>query len=167
MSNGKIEQVDSPVALYAKPNSRFVFDFLGNVNIYQANLANKQWANGDAFILPPDIAATQQDGQLYVRSHELTISNKANSQASLPFEIASINPVGAEVRVELKPDGWQSDEIWEAKLTHSSLQDKSIVRGAKVFGTPQVGYFFGKDGSPSPTVLRWPFLAEGNVNFEI
>lgn len=32
MSNGRIEQIDSPVELYAQPNSRFVFDFFGNVN---------------------------------------------------------------------------------------------------------------------------------------
>ncbi|MDC0610817.1 sulfate/molybdate ABC transporter ATP-binding protein [Vibrio sp.] len=167
MSNGKIEQVDAPVQLYAKPNSRFVFDFLGNVNIYRAKLENKRWDNGASFILPPEVKETQQDGLLYVRSHEITLSDKDNSQASLPFEISSINPVGAEVRVELTPDGWESDDVWEAKLTHSSLHDKAIYRGAKVFATPQIGYFFGNDGNPSPTVLRWPFLAEGNVNFEI
>ncbi|OOE86468.1 hypothetical protein BZG74_12765 [Salinivibrio sharmensis] len=34
MSNGQIEQVDSPVDLYAAPKSRFVFDFLGSVNVF-------------------------------------------------------------------------------------------------------------------------------------
>lgn len=167
MSNGKIEQIDSPVELYATPNSRFVFDFLGNVNIYKTRLQDKHWTNGNSFILPPDTSATQRDGLLYVRSHELSLSTKANSQSSLPFEISSINPVGAEVRVELTPDGWESGDIWEAKLTHNSLRDKSITRGAKVFGTPQTGYFFADDGSSSPTVLHWPFLADGHVNFDI
>lgn len=58
----------------------------------------------------------------------------------------SINPVGAEVRVELAPVGWQSQELWEAKLSHRSLSEKRLSRGDQVFATPQVGYFFASEG---------------------
>ncbi|HCL39376.1 MAG TPA: sulfate ABC transporter ATP-binding protein, partial [Marinobacter hydrocarbonoclasticus] len=33
MSQGQVEQVNSPTGLYARPESRFVFDFLGHVNV--------------------------------------------------------------------------------------------------------------------------------------
>ncbi|TXZ88431.1 sulfate ABC transporter ATP-binding protein, partial [Vibrio cholerae] len=125
------------------------------------------WVNGAAFIQPPESDATRQSGLLYVRSHELALSDKENSQASLPFEVVSINPVGAEVRVELAPVGWQSQELWEAKLSHRSLSEKRLSRGDQVFATPQVGYFFASEGQSSPSVLRWPFLAPGSLMFEI
>ena len=167
MSNGKIEQVDSPVELYAHPNSRFVFDFFGNVNQFQANWSNQQWQNGNAFVQPPVTEATQKNGSLYVRGHELSLSKKDNSQASLPCEVVAINPVGAEVRVELSPIGWETEELWEAKLSHRALSEQPLSRGDQVFATPQVGYFFAEDSNAEPEVLRWPFLAPGNINFEI
>ncbi len=167
MSNGKIEQVDSPVELYAHPNSRFVFDFFGNVNQFQANWSNQQWQNGNAFVQPPVTEATQKNGSLYVRGHELSLSKKDNSQASLPCEVVAINPVGAEVRVELSPIGWESEELWEAKLSHRALSEQPLSRGDQVFATPQVGYFFAEGSNAEPEVLRWPFLAPGNLNFEI
>ncbi len=167
MSNGKIEQVDSPVELYAHPNSRFVFDFFGNVNQFQANWSNQQWQNGNAFVQPPVTEATQKNGSLYVRGHELSLSKKDNSQASLPCEVVAINPVGAEVRVELSPIGWETEELWEAKLSHRTLSEQPLSRGEQVFATPQVGYFFAEDSNAEPEVLRWPFLAPGNINFEI
>lgn len=167
MSNGRIEQVDSPVELYAHPNSRFVFDFFGNVNQFKANWQQDQWTNGEAFVQPPVSEATRKSGLLYVRSHELSLSIKENSQASLPCEVVSINPVGAEVRVELSPIGWQTDELWEAKLSHRALSEHQLKRGEQVFATPQVGYFFADDSHREPEVLRWPFLAPGNLMFEI
>lgn len=167
MSNGQIEQVDSPVELYAHPNSRFVFDFFGNVNKFQANWNSEQWVNGQAFVQPPVNEATRKNGSLYVRSHELSISNKENSQASLPCEVVAINPVGAEVRVELSPIGWEAEDVWEAKLSHRTLSEQPLKRGDQVFAAPQVGYFFADDSKAEPEVLRWPFLAPGNLNFEI
>ncbi|WP_110456428.1 sulfate/molybdate ABC transporter ATP-binding protein [Shewanella algidipiscicola] len=167
MSNGKIEQVDSPVELYAHPNSRFVFDFFGNVNQFKANWNNKHWQNGNAFILPPVAETTQKNGYLYVRSHELSLSKKANSQASLPCKVVAINPVGAEVRVELSPIGWDTTELWEAKLTHQVLNEQSFSRGDEVYATPQVGYFFADGVRGEPIILRWPFLAPGHLMFDI
>lgn len=122
MSNGKIEQVDSPVELYAHPNSRFVFDFFGNVNQFKAKWNHKHWQDGKAFILPPMEEKTQKDGALYIRSHEVSISAKPNSQALLPCKVVAINPVGAEVRVELSPIGWGSNDLWEAEIDTSSVE---------------------------------------------
>lgn len=42
MSNGRIEQVDTPARLYDQPNSRFVFDFLGGVNVYKGDWDNAE-----------------------------------------------------------------------------------------------------------------------------
>jgi len=140
MSNGHIEQVNTPIELYAQPNSRFVFDFLGNVNRFEASWQQNRWTNGDAFLVPPEQAPLQQNGALYVRSHELALADKPNSQAHIPFTIVAITPVGAEVRVELAPIGWQSEELC---------------------------YFFAEQGDGSPIRQSWPFLPPGSLVFDI
>ncbi|MBO1273476.1 TOBE-like domain-containing protein [Shewanella sp. 4t3-1-2LB] len=167
MSNGHIEQVNTPAELYAQPNSRFVFDFLGNVNVFTAEWQQSHWRNGAAFLVPPAQPQLQQNGAVYVRSHELALSDKPNSQANLPFEIVSITPIGAEVRVELAAHGWHSEQLWEAKFTHHQLQEMGLKRGNLVFVTPQTGYFFAEQGDGTATRLNWPFLPPSSIVFDI
>ncbi|MFQ6372499.1 sulfate/molybdate ABC transporter ATP-binding protein [Shewanella sp. YIC-542] len=173
MSHGRIEQIDTPAQLYANPNSRFVFDFLGNANVFDARWHAQGWHNGAAFLLPPEQPALQQDGQLYVRSHELMLTHKASSQACLPFTVVSITPIGAEVRVELSPRGWLSETLWEARLAHQQLQELAITRGSQVFATPTTGYFFGAQPpadtphASAPVKIHWPFLPKGILAFDI
>lgn len=166
MSNGQIEQVDSPVDLYAAPKSRFVFDFLGNVNVFSGAYQQGVWQNGNAFIQPALNTHTQQSGTLYVRSHELSLADKPNSQLSLPMRVVSINPVGAEVRVSLAPQGWESEQLWEATLTHHAWQAAAYQKGDTVYAIPHRGYFFnGTDMEPQR--LNWPFLAKDSLVYDI
>ncbi|KFZ37561.1 sulfate ABC transporter ATP-binding protein [Shewanella mangrovi] len=167
MSNGHIEQINTPAELYAQPNSRFVFDFLGNVNVFNANWQQPRWQNDAAFLVPPEQPELQQSGAIYVRSHELELADKPNSQACLPFDIVAITPIGAEVRLELAPRGWHSDELWEARFTHQRLKQLGLEKGSQVFATPQTGYFFGAEGDGAPIRLNWPFLPPGSLVFDI
>ena len=160
MSNGNIEQVDTPAQLYAKPNSRFVFDFLGSANIFHGSVGSSVNAsandgtskptltNGNAWI---ELPVQQNDklalaeGDLYIRSHRLTLSRDSLAGAHLPFIVVAANPVGADVRVELKADGWDSDALWEVDLTHDQNTRLQFKKGDKVFAAPQTGYFFKAD----------------------
>ncbi|MFC3024067.1 sulfate/molybdate ABC transporter ATP-binding protein [Vibrio zhugei] len=167
MSNGRIEQVDTPTQLFAQPNSQFVFNFLGNVNVFKSQWdGNKYWTNDEAWVIPHDKPEFQQHGQLFVRSHEVTLSDKASPQIHLPAKIMSVSPVGAEVRVEVSPMGWQSDDFWEITLSHQDFHPETIKRGEQVFLRPRAGYFF-PEGSDTPYHLTWPFLAKDTVMFEI
>lgn len=167
MSHGRIEQTDSPVELYANPNSRFVFDFFGNVNAFSSQWQQGRWQNEGAFIVPPLNQETEQDGVLYIRSHEITLAKKPNSQAHLPCEVVSVNPVGAEVRVELQPIGWKSAQPWEVKISHRHLLEQGISKGEAVFACPQVGYFFAQQSVDNPYPIRWPFLEPNALMFNI
>ena len=40
INEGRIEQIGSPTDVYERPSSRFVADFIGNVNLLEANLVN-------------------------------------------------------------------------------------------------------------------------------
>lgn len=153
MSNGHIEQTDEPGALYASPNSRFVFDFLGNANVFAGKAENGKWQNAQANIALPE-SAEAKDGELYIRSHEFTVSQQATEAASLPLRIIAINPIGAEVRLELTPIDWHSEDVWEIDLPHKTFNQNCFEKGQTVYASPKAGYFFAHDAE-KPVLLHW------------
>ncbi|ETI60641.1 sulfate/molybdate ABC transporter ATP-binding protein [Marinomonas profundimaris] len=158
MSNGNIEQIDQPGALYASPNSRFVFDFLGNANVFEGNVENGKWHNQQANIVLPagleEKGAGEKDGQLYIRSHEFFVSKEPTAQANLPLRVIAINPIGAEVRLELTPIDWQSNDVWEIDLPHKAFDKNCFEKGQTLYVTPKAGYFFAHDAT-QPVLLNW------------
>ncbi|SBT19177.1 Sulfate/thiosulfate import ATP-binding protein CysA [Marinomonas gallaica] len=155
MSNGHIEQIDEPAQLYAQPNSRFVFDFLGNVNVFEGKLTQSRLHNHNAWITAPSSDVPMNSGQLYIRSHELSLHTEASKIANLPLKVVAVNPIGAEVRVELAPHEWQSEQIWEADLTHSEYDRNPVKRGEIVYAEPRNGYFFRENSHQAPEQVSW------------
>lgn len=155
MSNGHIEQVDEPAQLYAQPNSRFVFDFLGNVNVFDGKLEQSRLTNNQAWISAPSSDVPLHDGQLYIRSHELALHNEATSVANLPLKVIAVNPIGPEVRVELEPYEWQTEQVWEADLSHTDYDRNPVKRGEIVFAEPKNAYFFREGSQQAPEQVSW------------
>jgi ABC-type Fe3+/spermidine/putrescine transport system ATPase subunit len=67
MRAGHLEQVGTPVALYERPASPFVRDFLGRVHTVEVSLASAERAevpgeSGVVFQLPPGCSRTTSDG---------------------------------------------------------------------------------------------------------
>ena len=153
MSAGRIEQIDSPQKLYAQPASRFVFDFLGNANVFVGECDDEVLRQGEAWVrLPEPCSAPRQ--QLYMRSHEVSLQSTSASHAYLPLRIESISLVGAEVRLELSPVGWQSEELWEVGLTHAQFNSWQPGRGDQCFAVPQVAHAIDADAH-TPRTLHW------------
>lgn len=153
MSAGKIEQVDDPRSLYAQPESRFVFDFLGHVNVFEGTLQGQRLVQADGWIELPE----QADGdtvQLYLRPHEVRLQNEPVGHANLPLRIESISLIGAEVRLELTPCGWHSEEPWEVGISHAEFNRWQPQRGDRCYAVPDVGHLFNNEGQP-PRTLNW------------
>lgn len=153
MSNGRIEQVDTPLELYGRPDSRFVFEFLGQVNVLSGKIRDGVMSQGDAWIRLPE-GCENDDAQLYLRPHEVRLTQSASDQAHLPFRIEAINLIGAEVRIELKPDGWECDELWEVGISHTEFNSRQPQRGDRCFAVPDVGHLFCEHSS-EPKTLEW------------
>src|SRR5690554_416974 len=153
MSQGQIEQVDSPTRLYANPASRFVFDFLGHVNIISGAVSGGWLQQGDARVRVPGVEEAP-DAQLYLRPHEVRLQVESGEQASLPFIIDAINLIGAEVRVELKPDGWECDDIWEVGISHGEFSRWQPERGDRCFVSPEIGHLF-RGSETRPQTVTW------------
>ncbi len=162
MSQGKVEQVDSPTELYARPDSRFVFDFLGHVNVLSGVVKGQKLTQGDAWVSLPG-AKSDQEAQLYLRPHEVQLSRTANAHARLPLRIESISLIGSEVRIELQPQGWQSTELWETGMSHAEFASQNPARGELWYAVPNVGHLFFED-SHQPKTVDWHYQNAANAS---
>lgn len=77
MNNGKIEQIGSPDEVYTNPNSPFVYDFLGNVNLFKGRLHNGKLMQGEVALDVPDALTHTNDNVIgYVRPHDIHIEKQ-------------------------------------------------------------------------------------------
>lgn len=154
MSQGQIEQEATPQALYQQPASRFVYDFLGGVNVFEGEAKHNRLQQGDAWVAFPH-GQKAVAGQLYLRSHELSLSNHASIHAHLPLKIKAVNLIGAEVRIELEPQGWQSQDLWEVAISHAQYNSWQPQRGAICYAQPHSGQLFSNASASSLLTLNW------------
>ncbi len=160
MSQGQIEQEATPQALYQQPASRFVYDFLGGVNVFEgeacstAGHSNNRLQQGKAWVAFPANQKTES-GQLYLRSHELSLSSQPSATAHLPLTIKAVSLIGAEVRVELEPLDWQSPDLWEVVISHSHYNNWQPQRGDTCYAHPQAGQLFANSAANQPLPMYW------------
>lgn len=154
MGQGRIEQIDTPTRLYARPKSRFVFDFLGHVNVLAGEVTDNTLRQGNAWIQLPESAPAGQT-QLYLRPHEVRLTQQPTPYAHLPFTIDSVSLIGSEVRVELRAEGWDCEDIWEVGISHTEFNERQPQRGDRCFAVPEIGHLF-RESTEQPETLTWP-----------
>jgi sulfate transport system ATP-binding protein len=155
MSHGQVEQVNEPATLYARPESRFVFDFLGHVNVLEGKLKNQKLTQGDACVSLPSIQG-DREAQLYMRPHEVQLARAPSAHARLPLRIESVSLIGSEVRLELQPEGWHSQALWEIGMSHNEFARYAPARGDLWYAVPDIGHLFTYAGS-QPRTVDWHY----------
>lgn len=55
MNQGRIEQIGTPIEVYENPQTPFVYDFLGSVNIFKGRLHEGTLVHGDLVLNTPDL----------------------------------------------------------------------------------------------------------------
>ena len=102
MSQGRIEQVGTPDEVYDRPNSPFVFSFIGESSTLPVTVENKEvWIGGRAIGLPAPDDPTG-DAHLYFRPHDAEL---VEGDACLAGVVAASRRVGGTRRVELEIGG--------------------------------------------------------------
>ncbi|QLG89446.1 sulfate ABC transporter ATP-binding protein [Chitinibacter bivalviorum] len=114
MNKGQIEQIGSPSEVYDTPASPFVYQFLGDVNLFHSRV-HEGWAQvGSAKF------ATDKDSEhatVYVRPHEIDLSRVATAGA-ISGTITHIRLLGATVRLEVEVEtGAAQHDVVEVELT--------------------------------------------------
>ncbi len=146
MNNGKIEQIGSPDEVYTHPKSPFVYDFLGNVNLFKGRLHNGKLMHGEVALDVPDVQSHSKDNVIgYVRPHDIQIE-KVNIPGTVPVKINHIHLLGPIVQIKLRRE--DLDEFLEAELSKEQFLHLQLEVGDHVFVRPkQLKVFIPEDYS--------------------
>jgi len=135
MNKGRIEQVGSPEEVYDNPANPFVYNFLGNVNLFHARLDG----GGEVALAEPE-SATTASGTLgggraqlaYVRPHDLEIfREEPEGNGVIPADVDHVGFAGAVVNVSLRRS--DNGEIVEAELTRERYRELQLKPAERVF----------------------------------
>jgi sulfate transport system ATP-binding protein len=143
MNQACIEQVGTPDEVFHHPQSEFVMQFLGHVNVFHGRVARGKATLGNVQIDFPEYAQDQQRAAtFYMRPHELEIQRNSNGKPSMPGVVRRINSAGASTKLIVSTDGGQ-DVIVE--LTQDTHRELSLTVGERVFVYPRNVHVFIPD----------------------
>ncbi|WP_035060529.1 sulfate/molybdate ABC transporter ATP-binding protein [Andreprevotia chitinilytica] len=132
MNKGKIEQIGTPEQVYDTPETPFVYQFLGDVNLFHSRV-HEGWAEiGGARIEAPN-SPNETTATVYVRPHEIDLSRDA-SDSAIAGVITHIRLLGATVRLEVEVAGHEAVEV---ELTRERYQDGAWRVGDPVWLNPR------------------------------
>ena len=138
MNHGKIEQIGSPDEVYSNPASPFVYQFLGNVNVFHSRLHGSY-------------AEVERSGEVaekataFVRPHDIDIAHQPMEEG-LQATVQHVHPIGPLVRVELN----HNNEIIEVELSRERHEALLLASGQSVWFRPRQMKVFGADALPRP-----------------
>ncbi|MCG3117000.1 MAG: sulfate/molybdate ABC transporter ATP-binding protein [Candidatus Manganitrophus sp. SA1] len=136
MNEGRIEQVGTPEEVYDHPANPFVYNFLGNVNLFHSRVGEGRVKIGPLEIDAPEHAAAQETPAVaYVRPHDIEIERHKDSQPAIAAKIEHIQSVGPVVRLQLKRQ--DTGQMIEAELSKERYRELGLKSGEVVFIKPR------------------------------
>ena len=135
MNQGKIIQVGTPAEIYEQPNSRYVADFIGDINLLEGKIASTA---GGAVRL--DCAGT---GATVAVTQELSASTGDNAWFAIRPEKVSVSlekPVDTGVNVlagEVNDIGYLGDiSVYHVKLPTGATMKATLTNRTRVVERP-------------------------------
>ena len=124
MNEGHIEQVGSPDEVYNHPATPFVYNFLGNVNLFHGRIDE-----GKAYI------HEQETGHIvYVRPHLLEIDRLPNGGDHFQARVKHINSAGPLVKVEAIT---QWGALVHVEMSQERFRNLRLLKDETVFVIPK------------------------------
>ena len=145
MNHGKIEQIGSPDEVYSSPASPFVYQFLGNVNVFHSRVQGG-YAEVECREKPERATA-------FVRPHDIDITHSI-AEGSLEATVQHVHPIGPVVRIELL----HGREIVEVELSRERHEALQLAVGQGVWFRPRQLRVFGADNQPAVASEKQAFL---------
>jgi sulfate transport system ATP-binding protein len=135
MNQGRVEQVGTPAEVYAKPATPFVYDFLGDVNLFRGRIERgKAYIGSMEFEAPPQAGGEAKLATLYIRPHQLEIEHEDRGEAQFKARVAHVNPAGPLVKVDLVAE-W-GDPV-RVELSQERFRALALEPGKEVFVRPK------------------------------
>ena len=140
VNQGRIEQAGAPGDVYDNPATPFVYQFLGNVNLFQGTV-NGGIANvaGRRLAAPEHGDVANALATAYVRPHEIDVAVQP-AEASVRARVDHAVALGSVVRLELSRR--DNGEIVEVELPRDRYEGLRIAQGHDVFLAPRRARFF-------------------------
>ena len=138
MSNGRIEQVGAPEDVYHHPANPFVYNFLGNVNLFHARVVDGRPAfigNGPTLGANANTREPKRaEALVYVRPHMMDIDSRPRGDISVRAIVKHVNAAGPLVKVELASP--ENDDI-HVELPQERYRVLRLKQGDDVFVIPR------------------------------
>ncbi|PKH21701.1 sulfate/thiosulfate ABC transporter ATP-binding protein CysA [Enterobacterales bacterium CwR94] len=109
MSQGDIEQVGTPDEVWREPATRFVLEFLGEVNRFDGDVRGSQF-HVDSHHWPLGYTPAHQGKvDLFLRPWEIDVARNSSVETPLPVSVLEISPRGHYWQLVVQPEGWQAE----------------------------------------------------------
>ena len=132
LRDGRIEQIGTPDEIYDHPASPFVYDFLGNVNLFSGRVREGSVVIGETeFAVEESVRGKDTDTVAFVRPHDIRITREAGGQKTFPARVVRCNAAGPVANLELERlDGGGQ---FTAQLGKEEFQQLQLKAGEQVF----------------------------------
>jgi sulfate transport system ATP-binding protein len=143
MNKGQIEQIGTPDEVYSKPATPFVYEFLGDVNLFHARVQAGEAVVGSATLpLPTVPSGPGNRAALYVRPHALDIQHSRVNGHQFSARVLHVNSAGPTVKIELIAE-W--GDLVRAEMPRDRFRALALAAGADVFVSASESELFVHD----------------------
>ena len=133
MNQGRVEQIGTPDEVYSNPASPFVYQFLGNVNVFHSRV-HGHWADVGRDPVGTDSVpvSAASESMAFVRPHDIDIE-RAPVAGGIEATVLDVHAIGPLVRVELANES----ELVEVELTRERAAELVLAKGQRVWLKPR------------------------------
>jgi sulfate transport system ATP-binding protein len=132
LHHGRIEQIGTPEEIYDHPASPFVYDFLGNVNLFSGRVKDGAVVIGGTEHAAPETAGeTDSVAVAFVRPHDIRLTRESGGPKTFPAVILHCHAAGpvADLELERVQDGGR----FRAQISREEYQQLHPKAGEQVF----------------------------------
>jgi len=141
MNKGRIEQIGAPEAIYNDPASPFVYDFIGQVNLFHSRV-EQGWAHIGEYKLPaPEHnGVSGAEAIAYVRPHDIELRTQPDGDDFIPAIVENIARTGPVLHLELRNAG--SADVIQVDLPRAEEHHLQLRVGQQVYARPRASKVF-------------------------
>ncbi|MDD4864393.1 MAG: sulfate ABC transporter ATP-binding protein [Alishewanella agri] len=144
MNKGRIEQQGTPEHVYDNPANPFVYEFLGNVNLFHARVKQGQSQIGNIALASPEYNnQDEQQGLAYVRPHEIDVFSAPQADA-IKVKLDLITIVGPVVRLEALDES--TGQLIHIELPKEQFKTLHLQQGDTAWLLPRYSKVFLGEG---------------------
>jgi sulfate/thiosulfate transport system ATP-binding protein len=142
MNHGRIEQVGTPEQVFEHPETPFVMNFLGNVNIFHGRVESGKAHLGLISVdYPEHPDAESRPAAGYTRPHEVDLARDESAGGGLWATVRGLNAAGAVVKLELE----SQQGVIQVEMARERYEGLRPQLGERLYVRPQKVRVFVSD----------------------